>query len=137
MSDAEAMYDADVDSEEDPIGGLEQEHEDTAHLEDPPLDQEEPDPPDEQHVHLGASAVSDAQPSSSSGITAESFTDDDDEDPVRPPFTLRRSQRTRQPRKMLTYDRKGEPRIKRYPSHFVVQARLAPHLGSDTSSGDQ
>ena len=71
--------------------------------------------------------------------TAESFSELDDEDPIRPPFVSssserirqpsfmpRRSKRVRQPRKILTYDKKGEPKIKRYPSHFFVEARIAP-----------
>ena len=81
----------------------------------------------------------DTEPSTSTG---ESFSELDDEDPIRPPFVSssserirqpsfipRRSKRVRQPRKILTYDKKGEPKIKRYPSHFFVEARIAPNVG--------
>ena len=64
----------------------------------------------------------------------DSFSELDDEDPVRPSFIPRRSKRVRQPRRILTYDKKGEPKIKRYSSHFFVEARIAPNIGGDSTS---
>ena len=69
-------------------------------------------------------------------VSPESFSDLSDDQDVqephssqqnleRPPEGLRRSQRHRQSRKIFTYDRKGEPRIKRYSRSDVLACFVA------------
>ena len=65
------------------------------------------------------------QPTTSiSSVTADSLSELDDQESVqRPPF--RRSKRIRQGPRIMDYERLGEPRIKRYPFLFQLEAMPA------------
>ena len=68
----------------------------------------------------GAGASSD-----SAAVTADSPDSDCSGGESSRPPALRRSARPRLGRKMLVYDKKGEPRIQRYPFIYCVEAALA------------
>ena len=127
----EELYDADIDSDDQ--DDLEQEvnkRDQNLGASSMDIEQIEPDPPPDLGIgRLGAQVVSDTQPSTSTGITAESFSELEE---VTTSFKPRRSKRIRKPRKILTYTKKGEPKIESLPSHFHVEAQVPFSPGTDT-----
>ena len=119
------QYDADVDSE---VDDLEQElNRSELHRGDEPgaMNNEEEvlDPPPDQEFKQ---IITDTHPSTSTGITAESFSELEE---VTTSFKPRRSKRIRKPRKILTYARKGEPKMESLPANFYLEARGNDTLG--------
>ena len=111
------QYDADVDSEVDDLEEELNRSELHRGNETGTMNNEEEvlDPPPDQEVEQ---VITDTHPSTSTGITAESFSEFD-EGVSAPP---RRSKRIRQPRKIFTYTRKGEPNLESLPPKFYVGA---------------
>ena len=115
------VYDADNDSNSD------QETEVDLTLYGPPSEGNLGDSPHSSLHHTGVTeALAQATPVaealrefSASSVTAESLSDDE-EVTERP--TFRRSKRVRKPREIMNYEKLGEPRIKRFPFLFKLEA---------------